>query len=656
MRNSSTSIEIFSDLLLVFINSSATNLQFNQDAVLQFLNSEFEAQLSTSHQQGSTRQSVEEKTREQADQTPSEIKYTHKTSQVKLTQENMLSILRILNEYHYNGRLHHDTDSESITCLGGWSPKHLGYQLVNTIEVTSFLTAAWQLDKSFEPGVAVFSSLAVIAGFVIRNNYLYAGLTDSSFTPDAREEKNAEIQNCSRELGRKLSIIEESSSESLTKSLTKPRCSQIVMTEVGCLASVLTKVAASVAVVSAVMNPEGLPMIAASIAAGVLMGSIEAIDTAFTKISVIGGENRRLIDFLQGVIPTLEPTDFTPYFKKVADFSILPWTMAKIGPLAWAAVKTMSADKVFQLSGATLPQLATTRESVRLLVLVSSLMFSNVFTDYNVKKLEEELPTKRDFSLTSQKGIARLGASFLSALSAAGLTSGTAHITGTNMMTSAGVGGATLITLLPMLYQSDRVAHFVDDALTMKWPSRVFAKVDAGKPIEKITATGLTAGIASAGFVYGNSYIAAPAVMMTYFLLTSLIAEVSRPMANMARFTPVQTSLYAAAFLEWIVKTATPLTAMAKGQSVEDCPDFVDSNYFTSIGSTSIIGLAVLISFLAGVADWEATGAQVNKINEPVPNTGWCGAIASFFRSSPDERTLNQPLDPNPEGQLESNV
>ena len=46
MRNSSTSNEIFSNLLLVFeddLNSSVTNLQFNKDAVLQFLNSEFEA-------------------------------------------------------------------------------------------------------------------------------------------------------------------------------------------------------------------------------------------------------------------------------------------------------------------------------------------------------------------------------------------------------------------------------------------------------------------------------------------------------------------------------------------------------------------------------------------------------------------------------------
>ena len=115
----------------------------------------------------------------------------------------------------------------------------------------------------------------------------------------------------------------------------------------------------------------------------------------------MGGKNRQFLEFMQGTLPTRTVLQQLLFFPRVADFPLIPWLMAKLGPFAWLAVKWPALTKLAELLAL---QQAGVPSFIRVLFdvlaalrLPSVLLYCVTFSLYNVKKLGEELPTKRVF-------------------------------------------------------------------------------------------------------------------------------------------------------------------------------------------------------------------------------------------------------------------
>ena len=355
--------------------------------------------------------------------------FNHGDQTLKFNKDQMKQFMQLLSDYHYDGSLHVDNagkrsnrfyrpydryDSFFEYAYGAYlhvrHPSMLGFQAVNTLEVLSLLTGIWIWKHDYEPGLGMAGLLGTVALFVMRNNYQY---TYKGKTHEERQAILNKIDETYIHIEGKVStnsqtaVDKEGIIKALVDKLVEPSFWDRFFQELCCWASILTKIFATFAVLSAELS-ETFPLAVIIFLSVFVLGLVEGADMAYTKVMIVAGEIRRMLSFLRGSLPPRNIRQQVLFFDKFADLSLIAWLMAKVGPLAWLAVKFQGLAKLIEILA--LGQAGVSKivpfvfDILRAMRLPSVLMYCTVFSLFNVVKLGEELLTKRDFKLTRLNG------------------------------------------------------------------------------------------------------------------------------------------------------------------------------------------------------------------------------------------------------------
>lgn len=556
---------------------------------------------------------------------------------INLTEEQMIALIRVMIARQYDGTMHIAgfQASDRNACVQ-WldsfyealkqnaNPAVIGYQLVNLLPLTAVITAVMEAKPDYRPTAWEFSALGVAALAVIRNNHFYAAAIAGA-SKEKIQKIVQEIVTAHNTLLDELKLVIPGddadaikSREQLLRLLTMPSLGKKVDQETRAVVAFLVKMGEAFALVysDAFKTLPGYlkPLLA------LLFALVQGVDTAFSVVTRIGGQQRGFLEFMQEIIPTLNTPDLAPIFSSIANFAPIPWTMAKIGPLMWLVVRARAAMATLELLGADSEQMRGAMFGYYAVAGFAGMFASEVFTRYTVdENLARHLPTERTFLYRDGTLLHRIGQASIGGMPLGAVAAVIAHLAGgLDIFESAAVGGPTALLSTALLLASDNYRRLYSYVFELRFPNAALRQLDRLHIADKSLLMTVGVGATAFGVARENEIAATLGLVLLFLSGTALVAERSRYAANALRFVFAQMLLYSAAFLTWVINFVLPMKNMSHGQQPNDHPSYLDSDYFTLAGKIALSLGAALLGGGAAFADWKSTGGKVSELTQVI--------------------------------------
>jgi len=545
---------------------------------------------------------------------------------IAFTETELHALINFMKAHHFDGALYdaeYQPSSESLAVqsliaakkvlMQNIRPTAFVFQLLNLLEVTALLSAIWEKDKNFFPGPGLFSWLAVVALFTLRNNHYFASVI-GEFSREKMIQIKINIEDQTRDLLNELAKLTPGVegvdiNTILLRLLTKPLRHERILQELSSWIAYTVKLSATAAVFLEEFKlwPLHLTLFAATIA-----GTIQGVDSSYTMYNAINGEHRKILEYRAGKIPVQYTPDRALFFPKFSDFPVIPWMMAKLGPAIWTAVKLRAAVTLIRLLKLESADVPGGLYGFYGIAFASALYTSCVFSLYGIdQKLAKELPTQRNFQYTHTLdrhsiATATLGALPISAMVAYGM-----HLANYD-------NKSALIAALPawsattvLILNFPVFAHFYRQIVEMRYVDSLMHHLDHLPTNDKFMLFVLSALATAGGIGWDKPALAVPGEIAVFLTFTAWIAQCARPTASYLRYTVAQSVLYATALVTWILNCAIPFYNLNTHQDPADRPAHLDESYFHTAGYFMIVSMGLFACFGAAHRDWKATAAKI---------------------------------------------
>lgn len=566
---------------------------------------------------------------QQGAEAPHQYLYQIENARHILSADQLKGIIHIMVNRHYDGVLHTKSYDGSQKNHSSWLleiakncyPKSLFLQLVTLLECTSILSALWEKDESFNPlkmpNYLLFAAIGIFSYASIRNIHYY-GSTLNGLSEEAIHALHDAVDAEEHAFADELTALNLPADviTTLRSRLTEPSFFSRIEQDVRSILSYLIKLSAATAVFFAELA--AMPF-AAQLSAAAIGGTTQGIDFSFTQVA-IGNMNRRLRDFENG---TLSPSNVERglIFPKIANFPVIPWLMAKVGPAMWTAVKARAAFIFMKLMGVTNDSVPGGLYGIYAISALSSAYIAMIFSRFNIDtNLARELPTIRSFqydehmlmrTMQGALGALPITAAALYGSNTAGLTFGEI----------AGIGASAQVVFMLAIGSSKRFADLYRYAIEMRFAQDLVNQFDRLHAIDKAIITVVGALVFGAGIGLDvqkgidthPSYqvTAGIGTVMMYLGATGLLSEKSRSLASQLRYIPGQMLLYATALLTWILNCAISLSNVAHGENPKNRPETIDQGYFKLSGYVLLFILSLIAGLFAAAKDHAANATRV---------------------------------------------
>ena len=509
------------------------------------------------------------------------------------------------------------------------TPGYLAFQFINVLETWALKTAFTQNNPDWNfngldiaNGCFWFLQSSLMIG-VMRNNHVYAQNAPEEFETIFKTKADSLKKQLKNELSLSSDDIDQ-----VMRQITKPCVLQRSFNTASALAGVLTKMAASLVMIKTVFPGRWW-----SLPVGCLLGLMEGIDTVYTKVCAIGYSKTQAIACAHGEVPVFDVNDFVlGCFVKLADCDLFPIAMAKIGPIAWFGLKTMTSLALLELID---QENVSLKNGFVLVTGTSATLYSLVFSRNNIrKKMDNLLPTKRkskgyNSNLDFLPNALRLILGALPVSGGAGYA--VYHLTDNLGLALTVFSGITPV-LMGLLYKFKKFSRGYAYCLEFDWVDDCYKLLESYK---KLNVFGSVVGWSMIGLNAFSSYIMQqasdnPGVLQ--WLLTALAAHqstiytVALPLVFVSttntmtycfkrktiaalRFLPAQISMYASALIDFMVINFLDDDALM----LDDLGPFL---YFVLTISSCLAAL------LAGWKDWGAMGSGLDWGEEESIGTG----------------------------------
>jgi len=535
-----------------------------------------------------------------------------------LTESQLLGLIQVLRKFHFDGRLHiPDLVAVSASPLKSISmnfyPKSLFLQLVTLLENTAILSAIWEKKADFNPndisGMGLYLAIALFSYASCRNVHYYASILNGFSADDIRffQEKARQVKE-DFILELRAHHFNDTTIFACLNLVTLPsRFSRIEQDFLSfCLFSIKLCAAAALFFAELPALPIYLQLVLTAFA-----GMIQGIDTAFTQVA-IGNENQDLIDVQRGITPP-KNIDRSYLFPKMADFSLIPWTMAKVGPLMWLVVKTRAAMTFANLASLNSNEIPGGLYGLYGVAAISSVYVSAVFSLYNVAvNLGHELPTHRTFDYADAKRLRFLQA-LLGALPAAGIAGSAPYLMAQSLRYAiVSCFSVELITALAITFSkgfTERYRYLSE----FRFGADMFSAIDRWHQLDKAVLFFAGVALSAIGILQDVRHgvgeqkqyqaINAVGMILCFFMGTGLVSGISRSVASQLRYGAAQMFLYAAALLTWVLNCAISMGRVLDGKDAKDRPGHINTSHFGQAGYYAFMIGSLMIGFMAGSKD-----------------------------------------------------
>lgn len=562
------------------------------------------------------------------------FRYTLNGSKQILAQNEMIALTKFMIAHHYDGELHTNSykkDADTSFTVAAYLQsaarnlylKSFLLQITTLLECTAIFSAIWEKKGDFNPNKNLNRLLYVVfiafAYASLRNVHYYANKpSHKPMTAGETEERALD------DMPEALKENEELQ-ETLLSRLTTPHFSVRLEQEIRSWLGYFIKLGAAAALFFAELP--SVPL-AGQLMMAALAGTVEGVDTAFTQVA-IGNEHRSQEDLNRGTFPPSH-VDRGLGFAHVANFTPIPWLMAKVGPAMWSVVKARAAVTFMRLIHLSDNQVPGGLYGIYAIAALSAAYVSTVFSQYNVdEKLGKSLPTQRDFQY-AEAWRTRLAQGVLGALPTAAAIASTAHSAGFDYMASAvyvGLPAQLVFTLA--IGSSKRFADLNREINELRFVSKAATAFDRLHITDKITLgitgaliAGLGAGMdVSSGMGTHKiwQFTSGAGQVLFFTALTGIVAHVSRITASQMRYTTAQMFLYAAAMLTWTLNFAISMDKVMRGENAKHRPQTINSTDFGMPAYLSLVFGSLLLAYIAGLKDHEANATKVDALIEPIP-------------------------------------
>src|SRR3989338_6831728 len=563
--------------------------------------------------------------------------YTLKTTDVEFSKDQIKKLIGFMKDHHFDGVIYDITYAPSTKNVAirytktffkalaqNLRPQATAYQILASLEVTATLSAIWEQDPNYYPSPFLFVGLGVAVLAMLRSNHFYTSIigglsSDDILTIQEKITRQKETLFCSENLG----AFPEEAHNPLFHLLTKPNIPSRIDQEIRAWISYLVKLSASAAVFLEEFKTLPLHLV---LSAAFVAGSFEGIDAAFTMVTAIGGEHKALFEYKDGIIPPPSDSNRALIFPYLADFPLIPWAMAKVGPAMWAVVKARAAFTFMRLIDLKSKDVQGGIYGFYSIALLSAAYVSCVFSQYNVdQKLGQHLPTIRDFKYTHKFDVQSVAKAAIGAVPVAAIAAYAARYADFDIFDSA-VISLPLWTLTTMLiWHSEKFAEYYSQGVEMRFVNPVINTIDRWHTEDKFAAAIVGACITVLGVYKDWPVIAAPGEALMFVMLPSaVIAEcensgITRSTASAIRYVTVQACLYAAALMTWILNCALPLYNLATHKDPNDRPSRINTEYFHQYGYYLLVFGGLIASVAAGYKDFCSMGSKVKTLVAPIP-------------------------------------
>ena len=550
----------------------------------------------------------------------------------QFTKKQMHTLIRFMVAYRYDGALHRE--ELSIVSQSHFSaffealkqnlkPQTFAYQLLNLLPVTAVLTWAWEDDPSYHPSFFVFLGLGIMTLPIMRNIHFYSSITSGMASEEMNTIREAIAKahdTLQRDLVAKLSL-DPADAEKLERMLVKPSFSKRLDLELRSWAAFSIKMTEALAIFYSVAF-KALPWYF-KLAGGVVAGIVQGVDISFNNVNRIGCEQQSLAEWQRNTIASNDTADNAFYFPRIANAAFIPWAMAKCCPSMWVVIKTFAAIEMMELLELTSDTTPGGLYGFYLTAILSALFNSNSFSVYNVDdNLAKHLLTKRTFAYKGPNDTLfnRIGQALMGSVPPTAVVAFLAHeFGGLNYELSGAVSLPTMLAIASGIVYSEKFAHGYSQLCEMRFVNGVLRHLDQLHIIDKLTLFTAGAALSITGTVRNNVMMATAGEPLFFLMMSALLAERSRSLANAARYTFVQAFLYASAMLTWVLNCVLPfLNLYAWNLPADQHPAHLTESYFGK-SLSYVMAVGALTLGLAGYFDYKATGMKVAELNDEIP-------------------------------------